>query len=47
MIDGFRYGFIGRADASPAVGVAMVVTLNLVLWLICHRLVASGYKLKP
>ena len=47
MVDGFRYGFIGRADASPAVGVAMVVTLTLVLWLICHRLVASGYRLKP
>lgn len=47
MIDGFRYGFIGRADASPMLGVAMVVALNMALWLICHRLVASGYRLKP
>ena len=47
MIDGFRYGFIGRADASPGMGVAMVATLIVALWLVCHRLVASGYKLKP
>ena len=47
MIDGFRYGFIGRADASPIVGIAMVVVLGVVLWLICHRLVAVGYRLKP
>ncbi len=47
MIDGFRYGFIGRADGSLIIGVAVVVVLNLALWLLCHRLVASGYNLKP
>ncbi len=47
MIDGFRHGFIGHADASPAMGVSMVMGLMAVLWLVCHRLVASGYKLKP
>ncbi len=46
MIDGFRYGFIGRADAPPVLGIAMVVTLCVALWLVCHRLVAMGYKLK-
>ena len=46
MIDGFRYGFIGHADASPFLGVAMIVGLCVALWLVCHRLVAVGYKLK-
>ena len=47
MIDGFRHGFIGHADASPAMGISMVVGLIAVLWVICHRLVFTGYKLKP
>ena len=47
MIDGFRYGFIGHADASPAVGAALLIALNIGLWLVCLRLVASGYRLKP
>ncbi|MEE8247768.1 MAG: multidrug ABC transporter permease, partial [Alphaproteobacteria bacterium] len=46
-IDGFRYGFIGVADGSLATGVAVMAGLNVALWLACHRLVASGYKLKP
>lgn len=47
MVDGFRHGFIDHAEASPALGVAMVVGLAMALWLVCHRLVAAGYKLKP
>ena len=47
MIDGFRYGFIGVADGSLATGVAVMAGLNVALWLVCHRLVASGYRLKP
>jgi ABC-2 type transport system permease protein len=47
MIDGFRYGFIGHADASPSLGIVMILTLVMALWLVCHRLVATGYKLKP
>lgn len=31
MIDGFRYGFIGAADGSLVVGVAVVAVLNLIL----------------
>ncbi len=46
MIDGFRYGFIGVADGSLAVGVVMMLAMNLALWLVCRRLVASGYKLR-
>ena len=46
MIDGFRYGFIGHHDGSLAVGVAVVCAVNAVLWAICQRMFASGYKLK-
>jgi ABC-2 type transport system permease protein len=46
MIDGFRYGFIGRADGSVAAGVAVMLAVNLALLTLCHVLVARGYKLK-
>ncbi len=47
MIDGFRYGFIGHADGSLAIGVATMLALNFTLWMVCQRMLASGYKLKP
>ena len=47
MIDGFRYGFTGISDGSLTAGIATLIGINIVLWLICHRLLASGYKLKP
>ncbi|MBT4890025.1 MAG: ABC transporter permease [Rhodospirillales bacterium] len=46
MIDGFRYGFIGQADADPIIGVAVLCIVNLILWLCCHWMFATGYKLK-
>lgn len=46
MVDGFRYGFIGYADASPLVGIIMVIGLNIVLLSIGYGLVATGYRLK-
>jgi ABC-2 type transport system permease protein len=46
-IDGFRYGFIGRADGDLATGVVVLLVIDVVLWIVCHRLLASGYKLKP
>ncbi len=46
MIDGFRYGFIGHADGSLAAGVAVVLAINAGLWVLCHRMLKSGYKLK-
>ncbi|MCP5367581.1 MAG: ABC transporter permease [Hyphomicrobiales bacterium] len=46
MIDGFRAGFIGHADGSVWVGVAVMAAVNTVLWLGCHRMFATGYKLK-
>ena len=46
LIDGFRYGFIDRADGSLAIGAAILVACNgLLLWL-CFMLISRGYKLK-
>jgi ABC-2 type transport system permease protein len=46
MIDGFRYGMIGHHDGSLTVGVSIMVASILALALLCHRLLASGYKLR-
>ena len=46
MVDGFRYGFIGIADGSLAVGVGILAALNIGLGLVCYRLVANGYNLR-
>jgi ABC-2 type transport system permease protein len=46
MIDGFRSGFIGVAEASPLVGGAYVCVLVLALWVLCYGLLKSGWKLR-
>jgi ABC-2 type transport system permease protein len=46
LIDGFRYGFIGYAEGSLAVGAAMTAGLTLALGWICYRMFATGYKIK-
>jgi ABC-2 type transport system permease protein len=46
MIDGFRYGFIGRADGNLMLGVAVLAGGNLALGLLCYRLFKRGWKLK-
>ena len=46
MIDGFRYGFIGHADGSLTAGIAVMVGGNILLWTVCHVMLATGYKLK-
>ncbi len=45
-IDGFRYGFIGHSDVVPSVGVAVLLATDALLWFICWRMFATGYKLK-
>ena len=47
LIDGFRYGFIGHADGSLAVGAVVVLVVNAALWALTHRMFAVGYRLKP
>jgi ABC-2 type transport system permease protein len=46
MIDGFRYSFIGVADASPVLGAVAMAVLNAALLAGSWRLYAVGYKLK-
>lgn len=47
IIDGFRYGFIGQADGSLTVGLAITGGLTATLAAIAYGLFASGYRLKP
>jgi ABC-2 type transport system permease protein len=46
LIDGFRYGFIGRAEGSLAVGASLTAALVLSLGFICYRMFETGYKIK-
>lgn len=46
MIDGFRYGFIGRSDSDLLLGAAVLVATNLALGALAWRMLATGYKLK-
>jgi ABC-2 type transport system permease protein len=46
-VDGFRYGIIGQAESDPALGIALLVLLDLILAVLAWRLIAVGYKLKP
>lgn len=44
MIDAFRYGMIGHADADIAVGLAGLAVANIMLFLLCYRMLKTGYK---
>ena len=46
MIDGYRYGIIGVASFPPLTGLAVLVTLAVVLGIFCWWVLKSGYKLK-
>lgn len=46
LIDGFRYGFIGRAEANLTLGVAVLVVANLGMFALCHWMFRTGYKLR-
>jgi len=46
MIDGFRYGFTGHSDGDPAMGIMLLVAINLLLALLCHWMIRSGYRIK-
>ncbi len=46
LIDGFRYGFIGRAEGNLGVGVALTGVLVLTLGWICLWMFRTGYKIK-
>ena len=46
MIDGFRYGFLGQSDSPVWIGITFLGALDILLWVLCQRLVTVGYKLK-
>jgi ABC-2 type transport system permease protein len=46
LIDGFRSGFIGVAEAPVLVGLLYVGGLTLVLWVLCHVALTRGWKLR-
>jgi ABC-2 type transport system permease protein len=46
LIDGFRYGFIGRHEGSLAIGVAMTTALVLLTGWVCLWMFRTGYKIK-
>ena len=46
MIDGFRYGFLGKSDGSITVGLIYLSILALTTWLSSFYLYKKGYKIK-
>jgi ABC-2 type transport system permease protein len=46
LIDGFRYGFIGRAEGSLAVGMTASAVLGAVLLWAVWRMFTTGWRLK-
>lgn len=46
MIDGFRAGFIGHADGSVAIGVALLIAVNAVLCAVTYWILETGYRIK-
>ena len=46
MIDGFRYGFLGKSDGSISVGLIYLIILSIVMWYVAFFLYKKGYKIK-
>jgi ABC-2 type transport system permease protein len=46
LIDGLRYGFIGRAEAPLEIGYAILAGGNFALGLVCWLMFRTGYRLK-
>ncbi len=46
MVDGFRYGFIGRSDGSLLAGGVALGAVDVVLFLATYLMFRRGYKLK-
>jgi ABC-2 type transport system permease protein len=46
MIDGFRYGFLGKSDGSITVGLIYLIVLSIVMWYVAFFLYKKGYKIK-
>ena len=46
MIDGFRYGFFGHADVSPALSLGWSAGFFLVASAVCMTMLRRGYRLR-
>jgi ABC-2 type transport system permease protein len=46
MIDGFRYAMTGANDASPYIGVVVLIATNVVLYRLVLKLINKGWRLK-
>ena len=46
MIDGFRFGFLGKSDGSINFGLIYLSVLSVVVWFISYHLFKTGYKIK-
>ena len=46
MIDGFRYGFLGKSDGSTSVGLIYLSILSVIIWYLAFFLYKKGYKIK-
>lgn len=47
LIDGFRYGFIDRADSDLLTGVILTGAINIILWIAAYTVFRTGFRLKP
>lgn len=46
MIDGFRYGITGYSDGNITIGICTIIGSNILMWVLVHRLLAKGYRIK-
>ena len=46
-ISGFRYGFLSAADTEVVRGAIVLLLLNVVLAVLCYKLLKSGWKIRP
>ena len=46
MIDGFRYGFLGKSDGSISIGLIYLPILSVLMWYVAFFLYKKGYKIK-
>lgn len=46
MIDGFRYGFLGKSDGSISIGLIYLSILSVLMWYVAFFLYKKGYKIK-
>jgi len=46
IIDGFRYGFLGKSDGSVQFGIFYLLILSFITWFVAYILFKKGYKIK-